>query len=185
MTTYPDLIHPLDAVTSDEQTRERFSIQDDGAAAWAMRKLRAIRAKQAEYERIAKDERDRIDLWLAGVNAPLDRDATYFEQILGDYALRVRENPDDGRKSLALPAGKIATRTSQAKWQVDAEQFLTWARDAHPDLIRVKEEADLTKIKETLNVTADGVAVSPEGEPVPGITVLPGGITASVNPDLN
>lgn len=183
MTTYPETLHPLDDLR--DEARERFTITDDGAAAWAMRKLRAIRSKQADNAKIAQDERDRIDLWLAEVNAPLDRDAMYFEQILTDYALRVRENPDDGRKSLNLPAGKVATRTSQAKWQVDAEQFLGWARTSHPDLIRVKEEADLTKIKETLAVTPDGVAVSPEGEPVPGITVLPGGITASVTPDLN
>ena len=185
MTTYPELTHPLDDL--QDEARERFTIQDDGAASWAMRKLRAIRAKQAENDRLATDERARIDAWLTSVNMPLDRDAHYFEAILMDYALRCRENPDDGRKSIALPTGKIATRTTQPKWSVEADAFLQWARSAHPDLVRVKEEADLTKIKATLAIheTDTGIVVtSPEGELVPGITVLPGGLTTSVTPDL-
>lgn len=185
MTTYPDLIHPLDDL--HEEARERFTITDDGAAAWAMRKLRAVRAKQAENARLATDEHARIDLWLTEVNAPLDRDATYFEAILGDYALRCRENPDDGRKSLNLPTGKVSTRVTQPKWSVDADAFLGWARTSHPDLIRVKEEADLAKMKETLDVhesTSGLIATTPEGELVPGVTILPGGLTTSVTPDL-
>lgn len=182
MTTYPDLTHPLDEL--NDEARERFVIHDDAAAAWAMRKLRSVRARQAENERIATDERARIDAWLAEVNKPLDRDATYFEAILADYALRCRENPDDARKSINLPTGKVSTRTTQPKWSVEPTAFLDWARSSHPDLIRIKEEADLAKIKDTLIATKDGVAVSPEGEPVPGVTVLPGAITTSVTPDL-
>lgn len=185
MTNYPDIPTPLDDLP--EETKQRFTITDDNAAAWAMRKLRSIRSKQAEYDQVAVDERARIDRWLDEVKAPLDRDAHFFEAILMDYAYRCRENPDDGRKSIALPTGKVSTRSTQPKWTVDTERFVEWARAHQPDLIRVREDVDLTKARQTLDLheaSSGLVAISPDGEIVPGITVEPGGISATVTPDL-
>lgn len=190
MTTFPDLTHPLDDL--QPEARERFTIQDDGAAAWAMRKLRAIRSKQAENSRIAQDEIDRVQMWLKEVNAPLDRDASYFEGILRDYAIRCRESMDDGRKSLNLPTGKVATRVGSDKFEIDATAFLPWAKQNAPQLIRVKEEPNLSALKEFAvppsdapSATSDGVAITSDGEVIPGVRVTPGELSVTVTPDLN
>lgn len=189
MTTFPEVAHPLDDLR--DEARERFTIQDDSAASWAMRKLRAIRSKQAENKQMAVDEHARIDLWLDEVNDPLDRDAKYFEAILTDYAIRVRENPDDGRKSISLPTGKVATRQGSPKYTVDAEMFLPWARENAPHLIRVKEEPSLSAIKEYVVAaddapvaTSDGVAITSDGEIVPGVHVSSSDVAVTVTPDL-
>lgn len=151
---------------------ERFRIFDDSAAAWAMRKLRSIRKRQDSNRIIAEDEIDRIQSWLDDVNGPLDVHATYFESILRDYAIRVRENPDDGRKTLNLPAGKVSTRPGSDRWEIDADTFLPWARENHPDLIRVKEEPALSEIKAAILVES-GTPHTEDGEVVPGVIVNP------------
>lgn len=182
MTTLPDLAHPLDEIVTDDDQRARFRIEDDAAAAWAMRKLRSVRARQQQNDRIAADEIARVREWLAQVDAPLERDATYFEAILTDYALRCRQDERDGRKTIALPTGKVTTRTTAAKINVDDDEFLPWARQNHPDLIRVKETPNTAAIKELI----DGrpAPVTSDGELLPGVQVLPGGVSATVTPDL-
>lgn len=186
MTTYPETTEHLDEMTEDQ--RERFTITDDRAAAWAMRKLRGIRAKQAENSQVYVDEIARLDRWLSEVNAPLDRSASYFESILSDYAARCRDDEQDGRKTISLPTGKISTRTLQPKWSVDPETFMQWARTAHPDLIRVKEEPDLSRIKDALDVhpaSSGLIALSQDGEVVPGITIEPSQVSITVTPDIS
>lgn len=204
MSTLPDYLadgdHP-DGWTPDELTAPvdrplydpaaeivlpaRFRVDNDSAAAWAMRKLRAIRMRQESNRMIAEDEIDRVKSWLDDVNTPMERDASYFESILRDYALRCRENPDDGRKTISLPAGKVTTRIGSPRWTVDDETFLTWARANHPDLIRVKEQPALDEMKSALIVAeSGGAAVTEDGEVVPGVAVSAAELSVTVKTDL-
>ena len=163
----------------------RWRITDDSAAAWAMRKLRAIERRRQSNATIAEEETKRIKDWLAGVDAPLHREAQYFEAILGHYALGCRLDPADGRKTISLPAGKVSTRAGSDRWTVDNETFLTWARINAPTVIRVREEAALSEVKVTFIPTDDGRAVTDEGEVVPGVQVMQTGASATVSPDLS
>jgi hypothetical protein len=172
-----------------EQVREAFVIDDDQKAAWAMRKLRSLRAKQKVNQEIADAEIARINAWLESVNKTIESDCEYFVAHLTGYGHRVRLNPDDPRKSVTLPHGKISTRQSSRKWSVDAETFLPWARSSAPDLIRVKEEPALTKIKEAyadLIVQNASVleVITKEGEIVPGLTIEEGSLSVSVEVEL-
>lgn len=178
--TLPD----YESSTTQPIDRERFRVDDDAKATWAMRKLRAIEAKVAENQRIATDERARIDEWLERVNEPLAQDAAYFRGLLIEYARHEREAAD--RKTVITPYGSVKSRAGQPKWHVDAAVFLDWARVSHPDLIRVKEEPNLTAIKEVV-LPVPGlpdIAVTPDGEPVPGITVTPADTSYTVEVDL-
>lgn len=175
MTALPDVTHPLDDQIVDDTTRQRFLIEDDGAAAWAMRKLATIRDKITANTRLADDEIARVAAWVADVNTPLERDATYFEALLTEYAIRVRDN--EGRKTVSLPFGTVATRATADKVTVDDTTFIPWARDHHPDLLRVKESPDVTALKGML---IPGKPVTVDGELIPGITITPGGITATI-----
>lgn len=168
---------------------QRFRITDDSAATWAMRKLRHVKRRQAENVNLADQEYQRIAEWVEAVNAPLHREVAYFEGLLTEYAIRCRQNPEDGRKSISTPAGKVSTRENAPKWSVEADEFLPWAREHRPDLIRVKEEPALSLIKEAFkdgpSVAATGVAITDDGEVVPGIAIAESETTVSVQPDLD
>ena len=165
----------------------RYRITDDGAASWAMRKLRTLRAKEAEFVALGEREVNAIETWLHEVTAPLQQDALFFEGLLVEYAQECRENPDDGRKTVKLPAGSVTSRQGSTKWEVDAERFLPWARTNHPDLIRVKEDPNLPAIKDALAGAIDATAgkvITADGEIVPGVEVHETGITYRVVPKL-
>lgn len=183
MTTFPDPAHPLDAVVASDEERSRFVIEDDAAAAWAMRKLRAAHHKAREADQIAADEIARVNRWLEDVRRPLNRDADFFTALLTDYALRCRQNDQDGRKTISLPAGTVSTRTTQNKVIVNADEFLPWARQNHPELIKIVETPDTTAVKAIIN--GRPIATTEDGEVIPGVTIQPAGISVTATPDLN
>lgn len=164
----------IDAINWDAteapEDRERFKITDDSQATWAMRKAAAAKARLAEIQAIADAEIERIQAWAEQQSREPIRDVDYFEAILIEYAIGQRA---EGRKTISTPYGVVKSRAGQPKWKVDdAEAFLSWARrNNRPDLIRVKEEADMARLKTEFENTGDA-AVDPEsGEVVPGVSV--------------
>jgi hypothetical protein len=179
----------LDDEDVEELERTHFEIENDGAAAWAMRKLRRIRQQQQTNQQVAEEEHQRVQEWLDEVNRGLNRSATYFEAILSHYALRCRQDPNDGRKSISLPTGKIATRNPALHWHVDPTEFVPWAEAHRPDLLRVKVDPALAEIKRAFAPVFDAPtsdAVDPDsGEMIPGIRISSGDLTATVTTNPN
>lgn len=185
----------LDEVMDEivQRQLDRFTVDDDQKAMWAMRKLRAVRQKVAENERIAAEEIERIKAWLAEANSAHERDLNYFTGLLTDYAARQRAEHD--RKSIVLPHGKVSSRRGTTKIVVsDAEAFLAWAKaNNHLDLIRVKEEPSLSAIKDAFppqespldaELPEERMVITADGEIVAGLTAQPSSITYSVEVDL-
>jgi phage host-nuclease inhibitor protein Gam len=173
--------HPDDFESSEEQTpaRDRFVVTDDKTAAWAMRKLRSIRRKIAEVDRIAAAEIARINEWREQASAQYRPDESYFVGLLTQYAAKQRAEED--RKSVVTPFGVVKSRLNQPKWTVDTEAFLAWARANHPEMIRTKEEVNLTETKSVLALDDSLQPFDPDtGEVAAGITVQPAEITFTV-----
>lgn len=179
ITTLPDLPSELDVTVETDEQRERFKIENDTMATWAMRKLATIQSKQRENVAIGDAEVQRINEWVESVNKPLERDASFFENILADYGRRQRIEND--RKSISLPHGEIKTRAGSDKWLINPALTLEWLRaNGHDNLIKVKEEPSLTAMKEAF-ITDGERALTQDGEVVPGIAVQHSEFTVSVS----
>ena len=169
-------IHEFDA-TEAVIDRERFKIEGDKQAAWAMRKLLALKDKAAENAAIADDERTRIDLWLESVNGKFDSDIAYFTAILVEYATSQRAEAD--RKTIETPYGSVKSRIGQPKYIYEQNELIEWAAKSQPDLVRVKQEVDLTALKR-LATTPEGSVITEDGEIVPTVFVSPASINYTV-----
>lgn len=164
MTTIP---HPLDAVLERDDTTEPFRVHDDGAAEWAITRLHEIRAAQREKQQFAQAELDRIAVWLAEEQKPLEAKAAYFVSLLEDYARRQREEND--RKTVSLPHGKVATRFTQPKFNINDDLFIPWATENAPHLLRFKAEASVTSMREHLLIDGNKVVEPQTGQLVEGV----------------
>lgn len=174
---------PGDPILGLFADRERFRVDDDAKAAWAMRKARSIIARIREVEAIRDAEIARVNEWAATQIDGMSQDRDYFEGLLVMYARQQRE--DEGRKSVVTPYGTVKSRAGQPRWQVyEPTDFLAWARDHRPDLIRVKEEPAVSLIKEVCSALPDGSAVTEDGEQVPGVSVRPAETTYAVEVTL-
>lgn len=159
----------------------RYRINGDKEALWALRKLKAAQAKIADNNAAADEERLLIQQWLEEVNASLERDANFFEGLLRDYALRCREDENDGRKSIKLPGGTIRTRAGSTSVVVDnPDAFIEWAEANDPELVRVKKEPNLSQIREVVTTTDDGSVITADGEIVPGLGLKTSEVSATV-----
>lgn len=139
-----------------------FRVENDEQAAWAMRRFAAACKKIEENEAILAREKLRWQAWLDEVNAPLSKDAAYFEDLLKDYLRRERDN----RKSIKLPHGTIKSRATQPKYEIQPG-FIEWAKENAPQLLRIEHKPDMAAIKaagevEFVEVLEAGVSYSVE-----------------------
>lgn len=168
---------------SDDRQLTNFQVTDDLQAAWAMRKLLSLKNKMTENEEIAQTEHARMDEWLIRVNGRFECDVLYFEALLTQYARNQRQA--EGRKTIDTPYGVIKSRATQSKFKVeDAEQFLQWATINAPQLINIKTSPNLTALKDFASQeetqTLGPVAMTIDGEIIPGVTVDPADINFTV-----
>lgn len=115
-----------------DQPREPFTVDSDDKAEWAMRKLSAICAKIDENWAMLEKEKLRWQAWIDQANGSLEREASFFRELLLDYMRREREN----RKSIKLPHGTLKSVASTSV-EVD-EAFVEWAlQNDREDLLTI------------------------------------------------
>lgn len=211
MTSLDHYLEAADApdIEPTPETRERWSIDGDRTAGWALRRLARARG---EVDRINAEADRRIALIEAwredALRTPMS-DAAFFEGALGDWHRRRLEpvvadaldtylnahpnaSPDDALaavwanlkgKSLKLPDGTLtARRTPDTVEVVDPDAAVTWAlTEGHAHLVNLKPAlAELRKLPR-----AGGAVVGPDGEAVPGVVPRAGRLTYGAKVDAS
>jgi hypothetical protein len=170
----------------DEQgnltTERALTITSDDEALWAMRRLAQAQRRIDEVKRMAQVELDRINAWVEANTTKHGREVEFFDLALSDYLITVRQNEQDGRKSIDFPDGTLTSRITPSKVAVtDAEAFLAWAEaNGHSEWVRVKREADVSAIKKVADFDGTSVIDPTTGTPVAGLQHTEGGISVSV-----
>lgn len=163
----PDLEQP--------EQRERWRIDGDNTATWALRKLAAIQAERDRIKLLHQAEVSRLDAWAADADRALSHDADFFTARLTEYRLELEQANPDLPKTYKLPAGSLARRAGRESTYIgDEAEFIAWATVNCPDALRVTAKvAPLAKWERT---TTDGEVrvVSPDGELVPGVRIIRG-----------
>lgn len=131
----------IDEATTVEATR--WTIEDDGAAEWAMRKVAEAQYRINVDSANAAEWKRRIDAWLADRSLRDQRVVSYFTGVLREYALRVREQSKGKRKSVDLASGVVRTTKTGGRVTVEGDEaFTAWAMDAgRLDLLRIAPQA--------------------------------------------
>ena len=155
-------------VEDHDEANEAFAVTNDSLASWALRKLKAISDRCKEIDRIAIAEKLRIDAWAVSESYKILSRASGLEVLLFAYA---KEQRALGRKTITLPYGSVASRTTQDKldfgptfeaWaELNARYMLTQKISYSPNREEVKREIDR------------GISIS-------GVTLIPGGLNFSI-----
>lgn len=159
-----------------------FAITDDDTALWAVRRVAQAQREIDRVKRQAQVELDRINAWVEANTVKAQGTVDYFESLLGDYLVSVRDDERDGRKSITFPDGTVTSRVTPGKVKVeDVDAFIAWAdANGHSDWVRVKRDADVAAVKKVADL-ADGLVLDPlTGAVVPGLLHEEGGLSVSV-----
>jgi hypothetical protein len=148
-----------------KEEREQFTIDNLEGATWAFRKLRAIKAKEDEFKKVADEEINKIRTWLESELKATQSDREYFEGILTEYYQNERQK--NSKFKLSTPYGKVSSRKTDKYIYEDEQAIKDYCNVNQLDCIRVKEELDKTAFKK---ICKDGINQE-TGEIVPGVRV--------------
>lgn len=160
---------------------EKFVVDNDHKANWALKKIRKLEEEKAKNKDFAEQEIAEIKEWLAAENKTLDNKIDFFEALLTEYALNLKEK-DEEFKTKSLPAGKLQFRKQRAKWKYDQEQLLASVKEMGLDeLVKTKQSVNKRELKKKIEVK-DGKAINAvTGEIIEGIQVINRGEKFKIN----
>lgn len=181
----PIMQEELDEIELQEQEeRQRFAVTDLESLTWVFRKLAAIKAKEAEVNRVADAEKHRIEAYRTRELEKLQRDTEYFNGLVSEYAAD-RRATDPKFKSEKTPYGSLSFKKQQPKWNYDDEKLVSWLEQNEAnELIRIKKEPVKTEIKKLFIPTESGIVVDPDGQQVDGIMVEYRGDELVIKPEV-
>ena len=158
----------------DEQEQvndERFIVDDDQKANWALRKISELQKEVERNTKLAEQEIDKIKQWETTQNKQIGDSILYFEGLLNEYAIKQREI-DPEFKSMSLPNGRFGFRKQQPKWEYNDEKVLSYLEQAGMnDLIRTTRVPNKAEIRKIFEVVDDKVINKETGEVVEGIEI--------------
>lgn len=116
---------PPEADLALAESVDRWQIDSDDLAEWALRKLAVAQEEVARLEQQALEWQRRIDEWFAQAAAPHRRRIAWATERLEDYALRLREA--GGIATLTLPSGVLKTTVTKPAIEVaDDAEVASW-----------------------------------------------------------
>lgn len=156
------------AEIAEEAGYERFVIDDDGKANWAVQKIKEAQAEIENWrdyyagalEKIEKRQQGRI---------------SYLMYLLRKYFESVPHKTTKTQASYQLPSGNLVLKHPGPKYETDDAALLDWLKtNQMTDFIKVetKEKPMWGELKKTVTISGDSV-VTEDGEVVPGVTVVP------------
>lgn len=187
-------------VPEDDEGRAGFSIDDDGLATWAFRKLAGIQAEAAGVREQAEDQRALIAEWEKAELERLARDERFFEGALADYWRRCLEPEverimatglsfDEAWAKVKTKSRKLLTGTlsaSKGRESIvieDDDAYVAWAQEnGLYTLLNVTYKPSKDALAEYNR--QDGQFVTPEGEKVPGVFIQQPGVTYKAKPSV-
>lgn len=154
-----ELAEMMDPVESD-----RFVIDSDAKADWALRKIREQREDAERWRAYYLAQ-------IAKAEESAQQTEAFFMALLERYFATVPHRSTKTQDAYDLPSGKLLRKAQQPDYQRDDTQLLAWAKANAPELVEVKETVRWGDLKKRLASTNGQAADKETGEIVPGVTV--------------
>jgi hypothetical protein len=171
---------PDDTLWERSPAIARWTIEDEGAAQWAMALYAEALAEVFRISAQADEWAERIADWQESESRRAGQRLAFFRVLIEDYARRRREE-DPRHKTLRLPSGEVKSRSVAARVVVvDSDVALNWLRQNAPETIKVVQSVSMSELRKATRITDDGVVCPETGELVPGVEVEPDHVSFSV-----
>jgi phage host-nuclease inhibitor protein Gam len=154
---------PMEDILHDEPEEKAFEVRDVSAAAWASERVLTANDRLAAAKDYVKIAKQRLDDWLAGIEAETRSTDEFFLPHLRAYT----DTQLDGKKrSIVLPNGvKLGFRKLQSVLNLpdDIDSVVQALEDqGYTDAVRIKKEVDKKELRKLVQ----------SGTEVPGVTLI-------------
>jgi len=150
---------------------ERFVIDNDKKADWAIEKIKDERAEFDRLRKIALDRIAELNQRVKELQERTDRRTGNLEALLIEYFQTVKPTKiTKTQTQYELLSGKLVMKKQQPLYERDETSLLNWAEATVPELIKVKKEVSWADLKKQADVSGDKLLL--DGEIIPGVTVV-------------
>ena len=157
-----------------EPSKEAFTIDNDGSADWALRKIRQSQKRIAEIQRTAEEQIAMIEKWMLSEIAGEEKSVAYFTQLLDNYHRGLYEQDPKRYKTIKLPNGIIKRIKTQPTFERDEEHLLRWLEERNMEtFIYRTAKARWGELKKSVVVAGDTCVMPLTGEILEGVKVIP------------
>lgn len=147
------------------EAEDRFKIEDDQTAEWALQKIREAEAEKAKWKKFY-DER------YNAVCSSCDLTIANLTSLLQSFFATVPHKQTKTQESYALPGGKLVFKKQEPEYERKDKEIIDWLKQNKGEkYIKVQEALDWAALKKTLTVAGETVA-SEDGEIIPGIKAI-------------
>lgn len=150
----------------DYQDNERFVIDDDGKAEWALRKV--LEARQ---------ERDKmIEHYNKQIEIAKERCANteaYMSELLRQYMETVPVKQTKTQSSYSLPSGTIRIKNQEPEYKMDEAELTKWLADnGYGEMVKTVYKPKWGDFKKLCDVQGNAVVLKETGEIVPCVEAV-------------
>ena len=144
---------------------DRFVIDTDAKADWAIEKIREARADRDRWVKWYEDK-------IKEITEQTDFNTMNLERMLAEYFATVPHKKTKTQESYSLRSGKLVLKTQNAEYKRDDKKVIEWLKtNGHPEYIKTKEELAWSELKGA-TAAFEGHIVTEDGEIVEGIEVI-------------
>jgi hypothetical protein len=148
-------------VDSEAQAEESFTIDNLNKASWATSKILEAEARITQRAELAKDFKNRIDLWLSSANQQDNNSISYLSFLLEPY-VKNEVSKLHNSKTLSLPTGIASLRKLPDHIEItDPTAALAFCEAEHPEALIIKKELNKPILKDL---------ILKQSEPIPGVS---------------
>lgn len=165
-------LEEMEGMELNDETKERFKIEDTEQLNWAMRKIAALNNKKNGIDELVAKEMERLTSWREKECESINHSKTFFEGLIMEYAMNERAKDKDFKKA-STPYGKVTFKKQLDKWEYQEDKLIESLKSAGMnDLIRIKEEPRKDELKKLAKVNYSGEVYTSEGERLEGVKVV-------------
>lgn len=165
-------LRELESTTFSEESSP-WTIDSLESADWALRKIAVLKKKNDEIHQLAEKERERISEWEDKETHSNQESIAFFESKLADYLHELRKN--DPKAKIKTPHGTVSTRKQPDSWEYQGDTLNTLKELGLTEFITIKESINKAELKKAVQVLENGRVISPDGEVIESIKVIPQG----------
>jgi len=135
---------------TDDLSTEAFTINDLSKASWATSKILEAETRINQRTELAKNFKNRIDVWLESANQQDNNAVSYLSFLLEPY-VKNEVSKLHNSKTLSLPTGTASLRKLPDRLDItDNSAALSFCEAEHPEAIIIKKELNKSILKDLI-----------------------------------
>jgi len=162
----------------EDKGAQGFVVDDDSKASWCLRKIKKMKKKLNDNEKLAdeliskiEEEIRDIEDWRDSENEKIQNNIDFLKNKLRGYADSLKEQDPD-LKTYSLPHGDLKFRKQRPKWKYNENKLLDFVEHNFDEALKIKKKVSKRTLKRNAEVAGNNAVLTKTGQVIEGVTIV-------------